>query len=306
MNTTYSLVCRSLRPLSLIGAGFANVAIKREDGGRGRSLSNESDIHQQLLAARDRQGGALTFAITIWVCYVTADVAEAIVARFPSGYSPCNMLITERIPPLPASVRRMLIEEYCHPELPPELAYSTDSNKHACLIRPYLGKRRRWFDNTDFCMFSLRNHPLHLDQLEDLGLDLFTYSRPMAEALAFMHWCAKIDANGVEFVLAPRTFQRSMPQATLSSVLGDHCLWILDFDCCRPMTMDETGVEQAAAAFWRNDPYYPRPGQEIGRDVEQWALFKRSYLTESVRFIGPKDVNLPRLLLERIEAKAER
>lgn len=37
----------------------------------------------------------------------------------------------------------------------------------------------------------------------DLGLDLHRYARAMAEALAYMHWCVGIDANDVEFVLAP-------------------------------------------------------------------------------------------------------
>ncbi|KAI0160397.1 zinc finger protein-domain-containing protein [Xylariaceae sp. FL1272] len=311
-NTIYSDLCHRTNPLSRIGAGFCGsvwsdpsnraVAIKREDGGPGRSLRNDSNIHQQLIAAQDRRKSSLTFAIPSWHCYVTANAARDIVARFPSGYSSCNILLTERIPPLPAHVRGMLIEKYC----PRELAHSisTDPRNHDCLIRPYLGRRRRGFNNTVFSMFSLRNHPLHLDQIEDLGLDLFTYSRQMAEALAFMHWCAGIDANDVEFVLTPLSPGMPTQKAIPSSVLGDHRLWILDFDCCRPMTMDESGIEHAAAAFWRNDPYYPRPGKEQERDVELWALFKRAFLNASASFIGRDDAHLPELLVERIEARA--
>ena len=77
----------------------------------------------------------------------------------------------------------------------------------------------------------------------------------MAEALAIMHWICEIDGNDVEFVLAPPD-----PQAkgTTSNCLGEHSVWMLDFDLCRMMTMDEWGVKQAVVAFWRNDSFYPR------------------------------------------------
>lgn len=37
--------------------------------------------------------------------------------------------------------------------------------------------------------------------MEDLGLDTQTFALAMANALAIMHWQAKIDAADVEFVL---------------------------------------------------------------------------------------------------------
>ncbi|KAF9733535.1 hypothetical protein PMIN01_07878 [Paraphaeosphaeria minitans] len=53
----------------------------------------------------------------------------------------------------------------------------------------------------------------------------------MAEAFAMMHWGARIDANDVEFVLAPLRAAASAPSFFQSDYLGPHSLWILDSDC---------------------------------------------------------------------------
>ena len=133
--------------------------------------------------------------------------------------------------------------------------------------------------------------------MEELELDTTVYARAMAEALAIMHWIAKIDANDVEFVLAP---PRKGTQSFCSLSLGAHCMWILDFDCCRSITMDQAGVEQAAAAFWKNDPYFPRPAKSSREDRELWAVFKEQFLQTSGNILGSDDI--ARLLMERIEA----
>jgi hypothetical protein len=88
--------------------------------------------------------------------------------------------------------------------------------------------------------------------------DMTNYARITAEALSVMHWVAKIDGKGVEFVLAP-PWGEAIRADTISNVLDDHCMWLLDFDLCRDITRDKAGVRQAAQAFWGNDPYYPRP-----------------------------------------------
>ena len=222
---------------------------------------------------------------------------------------------------------------------------ASDANRD-CLIRPYLGRRRFFFFGNDNnattaatadaaasasgssnsgvstsnatkdqtrrpsrkpqVFFSLRNYPLHLDQMEELGLgdgDIKGYARTMAEALAMMHWVAEVDANDVEFVLAPpRAGEEKRPR--WRNVLGEHVMWLLDFDCCRPMAMDEEGVEQAVAAFSRNDPFYPRPGQAL------WAIFKETYLRISSRIMADeKDqqrTRLPYMFIEKAEAQKTR
>jgi hypothetical protein len=69
----------------------------------------------------------------------------------------------------------------------------------------------------------------------------------MASALAMMHWLGQIDGNDIEFVLAAP-----------NPDFWDHSMWIFDFDCCKRMSMDIHRVNQAVAAFLRNDPYYGR------------------------------------------------
>ncbi|KAK3669285.1 hypothetical protein LTR78_010823 [Recurvomyces mirabilis] len=99
----------------------------------------------------------------------------------------------------------------------------------------------------------------------------------MADALAVIYWHAKVDANDVEFVLAPAGTHPASA-AWSSGVLGEHTMWVLDFDCCGVMTQDEEGVEKAARAFYRNDPYFPRPvgeDDEVGRAL--WELFKHMF-----------------------------
>lgn len=112
-----------------------------------------------------------------------------------------------------------------------------------CIVRAYLGRRR--FRRSDystrarpsrFQAVSLRNFPLYIDQMEEnLNISpehLEHYSKVMARTLAIMHWLAEVDANDVEFVLAPP--RRMGPgSATISNILGQHAVWMLDFDCCR-------------------------------------------------------------------------
>ena len=110
-----------------------------------------------------------------------------------------------------------------------------------------------------------------------------------------MHWIAGIDANDVEFVLAPGD--------RVNNVLRRHSMWMLDFDLCRDITMDENGIEKAVKAFWRNDPFYPRPGKAL------WDTFREQYIhtsDECLRFYGIQEMEkqrfLSRLFIEQVEA----
>ncbi len=220
--------------------------------------------------------------------------------RFPDGYTPCNTLQSECIPPMPQSTRDFLIDTFCRADLV-KVIKASDANRD-CLIRPYLG-RRRFSPDRQAISFSLRNLPLHIDQMELLGLgdDVNMYAKTMADALSMMHWYVQIDANDVEFVLAP---PRQDESVWIENVLGAHVMWLLDFDCCKPMAMDGEGVQQAVDAFLKNDPYYPRPGQPL------WQCFRETYLHVSSRIIaqgGDRDrEELPLLFIQRIERRKER
>lgn len=122
----------------------------------------------------------------------------------------------------------------------------------------------------------------------------------MADTLALLHWSAQIDACDVEYVLAAAEDEHSMP----STKLGLHRLYILDFDLCKEMTMDEAGVDQAVAAFLRNDRYYPRPGMKHEADRALWVVFRDRFLESSASIWhqpeggGPE---LPALFIRKLE-----
>ncbi|KND95030.1 hypothetical protein TOPH_00722 [Tolypocladium ophioglossoides CBS 100239] len=167
----------------------------------------------------------------------------------------------------------------------------------------------------------------------------------MADALAFLHWVAKVDAYDVEFVLArcrpspedptmppssplPNTgFRESTSEALeghatwlletppssplpntrsrefTSEALDRHAMWLLDLDCCRELAMDEDGILQAAKSFWRNDPFYPRPGSTIPEDQRLWQAFKTRFLdTSSSLLHGDEEAvrQLPGMLINKI------
>ncbi|KAK7949320.1 uncharacterized protein PG986_010206 [Apiospora aurea] len=285
------------------------IAIKREDGGPGRSLVNDYNRHGDILEA-------------VHECPKDLRVFTRLLRRFPAGYTPRNALFTERIPPMPERVRNLLIDKFCptthDASLPAKIR--ADAQNRDCLVRQYLGRTKHGRGRSREAFFSLRNFPLHLDQFSELGLPSTAardYATAMAKTLA-----ARADANDIKFVLAPpplaplktdrwsRWNRPPDPAFTFSSdVLCDHCLWILDFDCCRWMEWDATGVEQAARAFLRNDLFYPRPGQE---DAEQelWRHLRAAFLEASERVLAydaERDIGengrrgLPEKPMDRIE-----
>ncbi|KAJ9297352.1 hypothetical protein DTO271G3_4645 [Paecilomyces variotii] len=343
-----------------IGAGFCgtvwaepddNSAFKREDGGPGRSLANDFEMHKRVIRSlkqlhslkknnatinetltADTPSEPSPTIITIPTCYNFITPADTNwwntnLLKFPEGYTPCNVIHAQRIPPISRPVREFLIDTYCPPSIIEEIKAS-DANRD-CLIRPYLGRRRvlptesPHDDNDDGgpssrrpprqrAFFSLRNFPLHIDQMEQLGIsysDMEVYTRGMADALATMHFNAGIDANDVEFVLAPppASHNAASPSSlserdeypVISNVLGTHMMWILDFDCCRDIaSYDEKGLEQVITAFVRNDPFYPRPSSSL----DLWRVFRVRYIwtvQEIVRDRGNADK-------ERLVAFAER
>ncbi|KAF9700698.1 hypothetical protein EKO04_002061 [Ascochyta lentis] len=267
-------------------ASQPNTAIKREDGGPNRSVTNDYNMHLQLLQSAAQHPPSLPLSIPHCHALIqpTDPWWQTHLPRFPSGYSACRALISERIPPVPRSTRNKLVDLHCSNNALLSTFVKTNPDDAACLLRPYLGRRKRLpkpeeQPTSRFHRFTLRNAPLHIDQMESLGLDTTAYAESMADALALLHWGAGLDANDVEFVLAP-------PRDALSSTfhsdfLGTHTMWILDFDCCRSLAVDEVGMQQACAAFFRNDPYFPRPGSGGAADEALWGVFKRRFLVAS-------------------------
>jgi hypothetical protein len=290
--------------------GSQSTVIKREDGGPGRSVTNDYKMHIQLLQSALQHPTSTPLSIP--QCHKLIEPTdtwwESCLLQFPPGYSACRGILAERIPKVPRSISDKIVDLFCAGNAPLSDFVKGNADDDACLIRPYLGRRRRHrqegASKSRFQRFSLRNVPLHIDQMEGLGLDAKSYAETMAEALALMHWGAKIDANDVEFVLAPPRVGAPSP-AFQSDYLGAHSMWILDFDCCRPIQVDEAGVEQACMAFYKNDPFYPRPGTGEAADEELWTVFKRRFLESSRRILEGNKSFLAEKLMERIEEEGQ-
>ncbi|KIW58744.1 hypothetical protein PV05_03242 [Exophiala xenobiotica] len=297
-----------------IGQGFCGsvwaaeggtTAMKREDGGPGRSLLNDYNMHKLVLetASQDK----VSVCVPRWPNFVKNDDSwwcDMNLARFPTGYTTCNVLCAERIPPLPQEVRNRLIDRYCPPASVATIK-ANDADRD-CLVRPYLGRRKIQNEaRRGRNFFSLRNYPLHLNQAEDLELPILKYAHAMAEILAMMHWTAKIDANDIEFVLGGlQTQTKTGRNEYTHDILGTHSLWVLDFDCCKPLAMDDAGIEQAAYAFLRNDPYFPRPANSAqSPDSSLWVEFRTRYLEYSQNLVtdhGVACLSLPEKFIARV------
>ncbi|KAJ0317229.1 hypothetical protein COL5a_011206 [Colletotrichum fioriniae] len=219
-------------------------------------------------------------------------------------FDPSAIMVSERILPLPRSIREALVSVFCPSDMKAD-ASNNPANKH-CLIRLYLGRRR--MNQRVENKFSLRNFELTLDKMEILGVDPQQYVQPMAEALAVMHWAAQIDGADVEFVLGSSPERRISAQ-TLDSIdlEGDIIttwnmdeskssginflrrsvsIFLLDFNQCRRMPPTPKGIDDAVKAFWENDPYYPRPGYKEGtQEWMLWEQFKSDYLVKSYKIL---------------------
>ncbi|KAK9790488.1 putative DUF3669 domain-containing protein [Seiridium cardinale] len=194
-----------------------STAVKREDGGPGRSLFNDFDIHTALILAYKDCAPQIRSSFRIPKCH----------GFVPGSYSGWNttkvlgrVLITQRIPPVSEQARQTLLDRY-YPQ-PLVHRIKADINNTDCLVRSYLGRRKLGQRESKVRAFSLRNYPLHVNQMMDLELDVPGYATAIARALAFMHWAAKIDANDVEFVLASAP-DGDIPQFR-SKYFGGHSL----------------------------------------------------------------------------------
>ncbi|KAK4130715.1 hypothetical protein BT67DRAFT_489477 [Trichocladium antarcticum] len=328
----------SALPLSIerIGAGsissvwssqhpsLSKFVIKREDVPGQGSLENEFATNQHVVAALVQYGNQVSapkFSIPISFHYFAAgeNVSDLLIPRFPPLYGDCNSLVSEKIPGWSFFARYELVETFVPPGI--QDTVRNDSRNQHCLVRPYLGRRKTDLEDPSTRgevgphllppprFFTLRNMVLHVDQFEMLDLEVTRYTVAMAEALAFLLWSARIDAEGVEFVLAhPRPFGNFVslqPEAEIihSNRMGDHVLWVLDFDRCRRLSMDARGVIHAAECFLRNDPYFPRPRRENVRDQTLWSIFRDRFLFESERILADENDlvrELPWLFMKRI------
>ncbi|KAK2009169.1 hypothetical protein LZ32DRAFT_608701 [Colletotrichum eremochloae] len=212
-----------------------------------------------------------------------------------------SALVSERVLPAPLLVREALVDAL----LPAVIRHrkqdflARPENKN-CLIRMYLGRRHTTKTQDKIQNLKLQNFPLHVNEMEQLGLDTAHFATLMANTLAIMHWGAMVDGNDVEFILgsSPAKARRvssqeaeSMTSEQLweaSNFEFNHRsmeMWLIDFNQCSPIEDDQAGIDKLVKAFIFNDPYFPRPNQLDSRDQELWDVFRESYLNVSHKLI---------------------
>lgn len=322
----------------------SKIIIKREDCNRNRSVTKEYDIHKHILARLAAAtmasksdsnliiGYQVNIPIAIDFIDSTSPEWASLLPHLPKDFKPCKALKNERIPPMRQHVRQLLAQKYCgtggrsgllSEKLAAELLYAVTTEQN-CLVRPFLGRRRLPRNRPRvISAVSFRNYPLHLDQIEELGLPKEQYAIAMADTLAFLHWEAEVDARDVEFVLArPRQQQPASSLPSIGSkphnpdgVFGPHAMWLLDFDCCKrlamPGTMNDDDekmqtevafLDQVAFCFWRNDPFYPRPpppGYDTNNSDGNSSNGDGSHASISKSNYHPADVQLWKMFKER-------
>ncbi|KAJ5801583.1 uncharacterized protein N7518_003651 [Penicillium psychrosexuale] len=235
---------------------------------------------------------------------------------------PAMALITERILPLPKLARQALIDAYCPASS--RLAVSSHETNRDCLARIYLG-RRRGANDPPSRNFTLRNFNLCLDQMIELNLPIQNYAKAIGEALAIMHWSANVDCYDIEFVLgseAETTYTQNIcrslglsakqvatmpPHSDIDGMMRVNFrrrttrVWVLDFNLCNlweerlALEKPDDLITHLAAAFFENDPYYPRPSEDSEPEKSLWFTFSSSYLDVAARLLSVAGKD-PRLL----------
>lgn len=303
--------------------GLGNV-LKLATEASSENLWNDCKVHVNVAEAFK----SFSLTIQIPMCHYFAlandsDWWDSNIKKFPPKFQiPTHVLCTERILPLPKIVRDGLTKLYCAPAKVAQ-AKEDEANKD-CLVRLYLGKRRASEAPSRF--FTLRNMILHMDQMESLGLDVVYYAEQMADALAVIHWRTKYDGRDIEFVLgsAPtfvrrplgkEDFSESQPARSTWKEATNQInfrkrktdIWVLDFNQCRSISMDEAGIDIAVEAFFLNDPYYPRPMGAVTSDLDLWQAFQDRYLKRSREIVAGEDgegmKSLPERFIERLLEK---
>lgn len=236
---------------------------------------------------------------------------------------PREVLCMERVFPLPEIIRHALIDVFCN-LANAERAKAEPKNKD-CLVRVLLGRRRYGSLRPGGSMFfSLRNYKLHLDQVQELNLDAEEYARSMADALAVLHWHTKIDAMDIEFALGSTPLDRNAARRILPLKDVEHLapgsstyehttnfdqdykkrtvsLWLLDFDACTAITMDNAGVRRAVEAFLQTNHYWPRSSSQGPYAQRLWTVFSQRYVATGRKVAkGTAWQNLPAKFIQGI------
>jgi hypothetical protein len=112
------------------------IAIKREDGGPGRSVTN--DYNMQLQVLRSALQHPPSMPLQIPHCHELILLSDPWwklnLHQFPPGYSACRALISERIPKVPRSTSDKIVDFFCPDSTALSDFVKGNPDDDACLI----------------------------------------------------------------------------------------------------------------------------------------------------------------------------
>ncbi|KAK4861860.1 hypothetical protein LT330_003895 [Penicillium expansum] len=203
-----------------------------------------------------------------------------------------DVVMMDRILPLPKIVRKALISQFCAPEqhidtTDIEAILNHPQNKH-CLARVYLGMANGTIDHKT----PLRNFPLYLDSMEQIGIETLPLANAMGKAYAILHWGAAINGDDVEFVLGTSATEALAVDHELEFQHRAVQLYLLDFGQCEAveLTQDPDVVYQAfkgAMVTGDNQRYIPH----YSRSPALFAIFRQGYIEAGNIILSDKKLN---------------
>jgi hypothetical protein len=221
---------------------------------------------------------------------------DEVFPKLPQAYRTRGNVVTmDRILPLPKVVRKSLIAYFCARErdlsiTDIESLLNNPSNKH-CLARVYLGKANGSINQDNPA--PLRNFPLHLGFMKELGIDTLALAKEMGKSYATLHWGAAKNGDDVEFVLGTSAIEE--PRALVQSPDFQHRavgLWLLDFGQCEAvdLTQDSDVVYQAfkgTLVTGDNQLFIPH----ASTSPELFAAFKEGYVAAGSVILSDKQLD---------------
>lgn len=284
-----------LQQLNQIGAGLQGavfeqvgkpLALKKETSGNEKLPSNlyhEYTIHRDVSTAFEQyqsiNGKVYVPKAFEFISRKGNDAFwDEILPKAPQAYRiRGDLVIMERILPLPKVVRKALISQFCALDKTEiEAILNHPQNKH-CLARVYLGKSNGTIDNN--INNVLRNIPLYLEPMEKIGIETVSLANAMGKAYATLHWGAATNGDDVEFVLGTSATEAQgedyRPELQHRAVK----LYLLDFGQCEAvdLTQDPDIVYQAfkgAMVTGDNQRFIPH----YSRSPALFATFRQGYI----------------------------
>lgn len=284
-----------LQQLNQIGAGLQGavfeqvgkpLALKKETPGNEKLPSNlyhEYTIHRDVSTAFEQyqsiNGKVYVPKAFEFISRKGNDAFwDEILPKAPQAYRiRGDLVIMERILPLPKVVRKALISQFCALDKTEiEAILNHPQNKH-CLARVYLGKSNGIIDSNTNNV--LRNFPLYLEPMEKIGIETVPLANAMGKAYATLHWGAATNGDDVEFVLGTSTTEAHgedyRPELQHRAVK----LYLLDFGQCEAvdLTQDPDVVYQAfkgAMVTGDNQRFIPH----YSRSPALFATFRQGYI----------------------------